>query len=69
MLFAQDPRQQGQRLDRIFGTHHLPKAWPPNYGIDAAMPAGLARQLVQPLGWQAAAPAVSALASQATQKV
>jgi len=36
-------------LDRVFGTHHLPKAWPPEYGIDAEMPAGLHRQLVEPL--------------------
>lgn len=55
-------------LDRIFGTHHLPKAWPPNYGIDAAMPTGLARQLVQPLGWRGPASAVSAPASETTQK-
>ena len=37
-------------MDRIFGTLHLPaKQWPPVYGIDAAMPAGLRDQLLHPL--------------------
>ena len=40
-------------IDRLFGTFHLPRAWPPTYGIDADMPDGLARQLVQPLRRQA----------------
>ena len=37
-------------MDRLFGTLHLPaRAWPPNYGIDDSMPAGLHRQLLYPL--------------------
>ena len=37
-------------VDKLFGTLHLPaKIWPPNYGIDATMPAGLHRQLLHPL--------------------
>ena len=36
-------------LDRLFGTLHLPRSWPPTYGIDAPMPPGLARQLLLPL--------------------
>jgi sterol desaturase/sphingolipid hydroxylase (fatty acid hydroxylase superfamily) len=36
-------------LDRLFGTYHLPKAWPPNYGIDAPLPNGMAAQLLHPL--------------------
>lgn len=48
-------------LDRLFGTHHLPKAWPPEYGIDAAMPSGLHRQLIDPL--RRHAPAETAKAS------
>jgi sterol desaturase/sphingolipid hydroxylase (fatty acid hydroxylase superfamily) len=34
--------------DRLFGTHHLPKAWPARYGTDAPVPPGLADQLVEP---------------------
>ena len=37
-------------FDRLFGTLHLPaRQWPPVYGIDAAMPRGLAGQLLHPL--------------------
>jgi sterol desaturase/sphingolipid hydroxylase (fatty acid hydroxylase superfamily) len=36
-------------LDRIFGTHHLPKAWPDAYGIEAKVPDTLAGQLAYPL--------------------
>ena len=37
-------------MDRLFGTLHLPaQHWPPVYGIDAAMPPGLAGQLLNPL--------------------
>jgi sterol desaturase/sphingolipid hydroxylase (fatty acid hydroxylase superfamily) len=36
-------------LDRIFGTHHLPKEWPALYGIPEPMAATLLGQLVQPL--------------------
>jgi sterol desaturase/sphingolipid hydroxylase (fatty acid hydroxylase superfamily) len=37
-------------IDRIFGTHHLPKHWPPCYGIDAELPASTTRQLLEPFG-------------------
>ncbi len=38
-------------IDRLFGTLHLPvKHWPPVYGIDAAIPTGLAGQLLNPFG-------------------
>ena len=37
-------------LDRIFGTHHLPRdAWPTAYGIKAKVPDSLAGQLAYPL--------------------
>ncbi len=37
-------------LDRIFGTHHLPRtAWPTAYGIKARIPGTLTEQLVYPL--------------------
>jgi sterol desaturase/sphingolipid hydroxylase (fatty acid hydroxylase superfamily) len=36
-------------VDRIFGTHHLPKEWPEAYGIEAKMPDSLVGQLVYPL--------------------
>jgi sterol desaturase/sphingolipid hydroxylase (fatty acid hydroxylase superfamily) len=36
-------------VDRIFGTHFLPKQWPERYGIDEPMPSSLGRQLIQPL--------------------
>ena len=36
-------------LDRIFGTHHLPDAWPDAYGIKAPVPATLTEQLLHPL--------------------
>lgn len=36
-------------LDRIFGTHYLPKVWPDRYGIEEPMADLLAGQLVQPL--------------------
>jgi sterol desaturase/sphingolipid hydroxylase (fatty acid hydroxylase superfamily) len=35
-------------VDRLFGTHHLPKAWPPNYGIDAPTPPAMLDQLLDP---------------------
>jgi sterol desaturase/sphingolipid hydroxylase (fatty acid hydroxylase superfamily) len=44
-------------LDRIFGTHHLPKEWPADYGIKAKLPDSLFGQLVYPL--QPWLPAVS----------
>ncbi len=43
-------------IDRLFGTLHLPaRHWPPVYGIDAAMPEGLRRQLLHPLAGAASA--------------
>lgn len=36
-------------LDRLFGTHYLPRHWPVACGIDAAMPVSLAGQLMAPL--------------------
>lgn len=36
-------------LDRIFGTHYLPNAWPERYGIDEPMPESLAGQFIHPL--------------------
>lgn len=36
-------------LDRLFGTHHLPAAFPADYGISGEMPAALVDQLVHPL--------------------
>ena len=36
-------------LDRIFGTHYLPNAWPERYGIDEPMPDSLAGQFIHPL--------------------
>jgi sterol desaturase/sphingolipid hydroxylase (fatty acid hydroxylase superfamily) len=37
-------------MDRIFGTHHLPRGeWPEDYGITAKMPETLPEQLVYPL--------------------
>ncbi|KHA79165.1 sterol desaturase [Janthinobacterium lividum] len=35
-------------LDRLFGTYHLPRAWPAACGIEAAMPQTLAGQLAAP---------------------
>jgi sterol desaturase/sphingolipid hydroxylase (fatty acid hydroxylase superfamily) len=36
-------------LDRIFGTHYLPRAWPSSYGIEAKLPDSLTEQLAYPL--------------------
>lgn len=36
-------------LDRIFGTHILPKEWPESYGIDSEMPEGVLNQLIHPI--------------------
>lgn len=36
-------------LDRIFGTHHLPREWPEAVGIDTPMPVSLGGQLLAPL--------------------
>jgi sterol desaturase/sphingolipid hydroxylase (fatty acid hydroxylase superfamily) len=37
-------------MDRIFGTHHLPRGqWPSAYGIEATLPGSVAGQLLYPL--------------------
>jgi len=36
-------------IDRLFGTHNLPRSLPPEYGIDTPMPRGVGRQLLRPL--------------------
>jgi len=36
-------------IDRLFGTHILPKEWPEAYGIEATMPDTLLEQLAYPL--------------------
>lgn len=36
-------------LDRIFGTLHLPRAWPSAYGIEQPLPQTLGGQLLEPL--------------------
>ena len=36
-------------LDWIFGSFHLPKIWPDDYGIKAEMPGAMVDQLVYPL--------------------
>jgi sterol desaturase/sphingolipid hydroxylase (fatty acid hydroxylase superfamily) len=36
-------------LDRIFGTHYLPREWPAAYGIEAPLPESLIEQLAYPL--------------------
>jgi sterol desaturase/sphingolipid hydroxylase (fatty acid hydroxylase superfamily) len=36
-------------LDRLFGTHYLPRHWPADYGTDTPHPDTLAGQLLDPL--------------------
>ena len=36
-------------IDRVFGTHHLPREWPDAYGTDTGMAPTLGGQLIQPL--------------------
>jgi sterol desaturase/sphingolipid hydroxylase (fatty acid hydroxylase superfamily) len=36
-------------MDRLFGTHYLPRQWPSAYGIDTKLPDSLSRQLLYPL--------------------
>jgi sterol desaturase/sphingolipid hydroxylase (fatty acid hydroxylase superfamily) len=37
-------------IDRIFGTHHLPRnQWPSSYGIDTKLPESVTGQLLHPL--------------------
>jgi sterol desaturase/sphingolipid hydroxylase (fatty acid hydroxylase superfamily) len=35
-------------LDRIFGTHHLPRSWPSEYGSDTPVASQLGGQLTAP---------------------
>jgi sterol desaturase/sphingolipid hydroxylase (fatty acid hydroxylase superfamily) len=36
-------------VDRLFGTHHLPKTWPPTYGVDTPPRPAFLDQLLDPL--------------------
>jgi hypothetical protein len=36
-------------LDRVFGTHYLPKSWPERYGIHEPIAHTLTGQLIQPM--------------------
>lgn len=36
-------------LDRVFGSHYLPRHWPEEYGSDTPQPPSLAGQLLDPL--------------------
>jgi sterol desaturase/sphingolipid hydroxylase (fatty acid hydroxylase superfamily) len=36
-------------LDRVFGTHYLPKSWPERYGIHEPIARTLTGQLIQPM--------------------
>jgi sterol desaturase/sphingolipid hydroxylase (fatty acid hydroxylase superfamily) len=35
-------------MDRLFGTHYLPREWPADYGIDAELPESVVGQLIYP---------------------
>jgi sterol desaturase/sphingolipid hydroxylase (fatty acid hydroxylase superfamily) len=35
-------------VDRVFGTHYLPRTWPAEYGTDTPMPTALPGQLIAP---------------------
>ncbi len=35
-------------MDRIFGTFHLPREWPAQYGTDTPMPESVTGQLIEP---------------------
>jgi sterol desaturase/sphingolipid hydroxylase (fatty acid hydroxylase superfamily) len=51
-------------LDRIFGTHHLPREeWPEAYGIKAKLPDSLSDQLFYPFSPQAPDPSPTATTS------
>jgi hypothetical protein len=41
-------------IDRLFGSHYLPKVWPSRYGIPERTAASLAGQLIQPFQEQRA---------------
>jgi len=43
-------------VDRLFGTHHLPKSWPQVYGVDEPVADGLLAQLLDPLSGSATPP-------------
>lgn len=40
-------------IDRLFGTHHLPNHWPPEYGVDEPAPPTFGGQLLDPLSFPA----------------
>jgi sterol desaturase/sphingolipid hydroxylase (fatty acid hydroxylase superfamily) len=42
-------------MDRLFGTHYLPRAWPDDYGTDWPVGDGIAAQLVEPFAPRRAA--------------
>jgi len=43
-------------LDRLFGTHHQPRAWPAEYGLAEPIRGGLVTQLIDPFSVPAAVP-------------
>jgi sterol desaturase/sphingolipid hydroxylase (fatty acid hydroxylase superfamily) len=47
-------------LDRLFGTHHLPRDWPADYGTDTPVAESLAGQLAEPFAAPQRAPGTSA---------
>lgn len=52
-------------LDRLFGTHYLPrKEWPAAYGIEAKLPDSFVRQLAYPLRAQPTVPDLAKAAEQ-----
>jgi sterol desaturase/sphingolipid hydroxylase (fatty acid hydroxylase superfamily) len=54
-------------LDRLFGSHYLPKFWPPEYGIPDPMPPTLVGQLIQP--FRESEPLAAPLAPEQTRRV
>ena len=44
-------------MDRVFGTHYVPRHWPAAYGTATPMPASLTGQLLEPFARRAAATA------------
>jgi len=52
-------------IDRLFDTHHLPKEWPSEYGIDEQLPESLAGQLLYPLRPATPVPATKPIATDA----
>ena len=46
-------------LDRVFGTHYLPRTWPEAVGIEAPMPVSLSGQLLAPLQRCATSPSTA----------